>query len=106
MFGEIHVVESVMEECAEGGRILVPDLKMQDWVIPVADAKGSLLPVLFELDRGEKHTIIAAHQHPADWVVIDERIGRQAAEYVGLNVTGTLGLLGQGEMYGPDRLFR
>ncbi len=29
----------------------------------------------------------------ADWVIIDEKIGRNMAEYLGLHVTGTLGVL-------------
>jgi hypothetical protein len=58
LFDKIHVAESVIDDCTEGGRILVPNLRSLDWVIPVADETTSTLPVLFELDSGEKQTII------------------------------------------------
>ena len=48
---------------------------------------------MLELDKGEKHTLDMASKHQADWVIIDERIGRNMAEYLGLKVTGTLGIL-------------
>jgi uncharacterized protein len=44
------------------------------------------------LDVGERHTIELALKFGAERVVIDERIGRNIAEYQGLTVTGTLGL--------------
>lgn len=50
-------------------------------------------PILFELDRGEKQTILLAREFKADRVIVDERIGRNIAEYLGLAVTGTLGVL-------------
>ena len=93
LFGKIYVAEAVIDECGEGDRILVPNLKALEWIIPVADDEASALPVLFELDRGEKQTIILALKHSANTVIIDERIGRRIAEYLGLNVTGTLGVL-------------
>ncbi len=34
-----------------------------------------------------------ASKYQADWVIIDEKIGRNMAEYLGLHVTGTLGVL-------------
>lgn len=49
--------------------------------------------VLLELDKGEKHTLDMARKMSADWVIIDEKIGRNMAEYLGLRVTGTLGIL-------------
>ena len=60
LFDKIHVAESVIDECTEGGKILVPNLRSLDWVTPVADEATSTLPVLFELDRGEKQTIALA----------------------------------------------
>jgi predicted nucleic acid-binding protein len=100
IFGKIYVAEAVIAECSEGGRILMPNLKALEWVMPVADDEISTLPVLFELDRGEKQTIILALKHSADMVIIDERIGRRVAEYLGLHVTGTLGVLAKAKSLG------
>ena len=93
LFGKVHVAEAVIAECAAGGRIVVPNLCKLDWVVPVADEPDAALPVLFDLDQGEKQTVFLAKKNVADKVIIDERIGRQVAEYLGLNVTGTLGVL-------------
>ena len=46
-----------------------------------------------ELDKGEKHTLDMACKHQAEWVIIDEKMGRNMAEYLGLKVSGTLGIL-------------
>lgn len=43
LFGKVHVAESVIEECAEGGRILVPELRTLDWVIPVDNSAQSTI---------------------------------------------------------------
>jgi len=48
---------------------------------------------LLELDKDEKHTLDMAGKYKADWIIIDEKIGRNMAEYLGLRVTGTLGVL-------------
>lgn len=100
LFGKIYVADAVVSECAEGQRILVPNLKALEWIIPVADDEVSTLPVLFELDRGEKQTIILALKYSANTVIIDERIGRRVAEYLGLKVTGTLGILAKAKSLG------
>jgi len=60
IFRQIHVAESVIAECTEGGRILVPDLRSLDWIVAVADETTSALPIIFELDRGEKQTLFLA----------------------------------------------
>jgi predicted nucleic acid-binding protein len=100
LFDKVRVAESVVEECAEGGRILVPDLRGLDWVVPVSDDTTSNLTPLLELDRGEKQTILLALKHGADKVIIDERIGRRVADYLGVNVTGTLGVLAKAKAAG------
>ena len=100
LFGSVYVAQSVIEECAEGGEILVPHLQTLSWVIPVADESSSNLPVLFELDRGEKQTLLLASKHHDSLVIIDERLGRNVAEYMGLQVTGTLGVLAKAKTSG------
>lgn len=100
IFAKVHVSASVIEECTEGGPILVPDLRRLEWIIPVEDESESKLPVLFELDRGEKQTILLARKYNADRVLIDERLGRRIAEYLGLNVSGTLGVLAKAKSLG------
>lgn len=90
----------MLAECEEGGKIIVPDLRNLPWVVVVPDEATLSLPVQFELDRGERHTIALALKYSADAVIIDERIGRRMAEYFGLHVTGTLGILAKAKAAG------
>lgn len=47
-----------------------------------------------ELDRGEAEAITLAMNKKADWLIIDERKGRNIAKNVyGLNIIGTAGIL-------------
>lgn len=106
IFGKVHVAKAVIDECAEGGRIIVPDITQLSWIIPVADDIDTALTVLFELDRGEKQTILLAKKFKADKVIIDERMGRSIAEYLELSVVGTLGVLAKGKKLGLIKSFR
>lgn len=93
IFGEVFVATSVVEECSEVGRIVVPDLTGLSWVQVQAVQSQLHLPALFELDRGERDTLLLAAPHPQALVLMDEKLGRNMAEYMGLQVTGTLGVL-------------
>ena len=93
LFGNIHVVPSVIAECAAGGTIQVPDLSRLSWVQVVPAADPTLPGLLLSLDRGERDTLATARQMGARRVIIDERIGRNMAELLGLSVVGTLGVL-------------
>lgn len=53
----------------------------------------SRILALWDLGAGERMTLHAAMCQKADRVLIDEKIGRNRAEYLGLNVTGTLGVV-------------
>ncbi len=41
LFGTVHVAEAVIAECAAGGRIVVPDLRGLEWIVPVADEQNA-----------------------------------------------------------------
>jgi uncharacterized protein len=51
------------------------------------------LELLYELDKGEAEVIILAKEQNIKKVLIDEKIARQQAKILGLEVIGTLGLL-------------
>lgn len=106
LFGQIYVTTEVVEECAVGGLIAVPPLGQLDWVV-VAQSPSQPAPhILLELDKGEKSTLLAALADKADLVLMDEKIGRNMAEYLGLKVMGTLGILLQARRAGLIELFR
>lgn len=106
LFGHIHVVTEVADECEVGGVIAVPALRGLDWLTIVESTPISHPNLLLELDKGEKHTLDMAQKQQADWVLIDERIGRNVAEYLGLKVTGTLGVLLKAKQQGLIPSFR
>ena len=51
------------------------------------------------LDAGEQHAIALAHAKNTT-LIIDERLGRQAARQLGLTVTGSVGVLIEGKKRG------
>lgn len=106
LFGQVFVAEEVIDECAEGGVIPVPPLCTLDWIIPVVAPTAPLPDLLLELDKGEKATLQAALAHRADVVLMDEKIGRNMAEYLGLAVSGTLGVLLKARKAGRIASFR
>lgn len=92
VFERIHVPRSVADECAAGGPISVPPLMSLPWVEIHEDPPG---PLAFagDLGAGERSAIALALSLKADWLVIDEALGRTVAEYHGIPVIGTLGVL-------------
>ncbi|SEH08128.1 DUF3368 domain-containing protein [Candidatus Venteria ishoeyi] len=92
LFGKIYAVDAVAEECAHGGPVSVPALGTLEWVEIIKSEPCESL-ILLELDKGEKHTLDMAHRMSADQVIIDEKLERDLGEYLGLNITGTLGIL-------------
>ena len=100
LFERIHVVEPVVRECAAGGAIEVPALESLPWVTVLPITSSDPEPMLTQLDEGEKWTLHAARQAKAALLLIDERIGRNLAERMGLKVTGTLGILLKAQQQG------
>jgi predicted nucleic acid-binding protein len=105
VLGRIHVPRSVVSECAAGGAIRVPPLEEFPWIVvheDPADTGGFLA----DLGAGERAAIALAMQLRADWIVIDEALGRTVAEYHGIQVVGTLGLLAKASQQGLIPSFR
>ncbi|SNB61829.1 DUF3368 domain-containing protein [Thermoflexus hugenholtzii] len=96
LFDEVLVPASVYQEVvAQGrGRPGEEEVRQADWlVVRKPEQSLPLPPALLGLDRGEVDVILLAQEVMADWVLIDERLGRKIARALGLQVKGTLGVL-------------
>jgi predicted nucleic acid-binding protein len=92
VYGRLVVVETVVGECEAGGPIMVPDLRSLPW-IQIVPAPTRADDRFYMLDAGERDTLSIALEKGASRVLIDERLGRNLAEYHGLPVIGSLGTL-------------
>jgi len=103
LFGEISVPEAVWDETVGQSHKYPSALAIQqcDWIHKIAITNYQLRDVfLLELDRGEAEAITLALEQHAELVLIDERSGREVAERVGLNFTGTIGCLSRAKKLG------
>jgi predicted nucleic acid-binding protein len=96
IFDEVVVPASVHDEVVVQGKSRPGAAELEDagWIVVKApEEKPSLSPMLLGLDQGEMDVILLAQELKADWVLVDEKLGRIVAEAVGLRVKGTLGVL-------------
>lgn len=76
-------------------------VKKKKWIVPkeVTD-KEAIRRMSKYLDPGEAEAIILAKELNAEFLIIDERKGRQIAEDYGLRIIGLLGVLVRGKQKG------
>lgn len=87
LYGEIWIIDAVK---IEYGLPLPPFISIQN---PTEVEQLNLL--LQKLDRGEASSIALALENPGSLIIIDEKKGRQIASSMGLDLTGTLGVLSE-----------
>jgi predicted nucleic acid-binding protein len=85
LFGELWITKEVE---AEYGLPIPSFISIRE---PVDKGRQQALMLL--LDPGEASPIALAAENPGCQIIIDERKGRRVALALGLDVTGTLGLL-------------
>ena len=96
LFDEIIIPVSVYEEIVQQGkgRPGADAVSRASWLqVRAPRREAALPPVLLGLDPGEMDVLLLAQELQADWVLIDEKLGRKTAEALGLRVKGTLGIL-------------
>lgn len=93
LFSEIFVPEAVFTEFMV--KADKEDEKKFKEIIKIAEVKDSLAVMALQPDlgRGESECIVFAKEINADFVVLDDKDARKMAEFLGLNVIGTLGRL-------------
>jgi uncharacterized protein len=99
LFQHITIPPEVFEEVVirGGGQPGSGETNTAQWITRGMLERFDVADILAaELDRGEAEAIALALQEKADWLLIDERVGRRFAQQVGLKVKGTLGVLLEG----------
>lgn len=99
LFGEIHIPRAVFEELTIKGANRVGAQEVAagvsgGWVHVEEVPSSSMLTTLkIDLDDGEAEAIALAFEHQAELLLMDERKGRAKAKALGLEITGTIGVL-------------
>ena len=97
LFGAVHIAQAVYDEIVQAGdlkQIAVREVSTSTWLKTVSVGDRLAVDVLLdELDLGEAETIVLAREVNADWVIMDEKKGRQKLAQLGLSKIGTLGIL-------------
>jgi uncharacterized protein len=88
LFGEVRIPSAVDRELRRFHSSLPPFLGVQE----VRDTLAVEL-LTQDLDCGEAEAIVLAEEVRADYLLIDEKLGRSTAESRGLKVMGLLGVL-------------
>jgi predicted nucleic acid-binding protein len=95
LFARIIVPGDVVAEIAAGRRlgISLPQPEALDWI----DIRSPASPVggllAWDLGTGESAVLSLALEHRGSWVVLDDKLARQAAVHLNLPLLGTAGIL-------------
>jgi len=104
-FGKILIPSAVLAELRSGenlpGSQAIREALESGW-IEIREAKDAVLIQVLqrELDKGEAEAVALALQLKANWTILDEREARRVAKCLGLDVTGTLGILARAKLTG------
>jgi predicted nucleic acid-binding protein len=96
LYGRVYIAQGVWEELNAGGTQWpgCVEVSHANWIEQRVVQNQDLVSALRrDLDRGEAETIALALQVGADLVLLDEREGRHAAQRLGLQVVGVVGIL-------------
>ncbi|MDN4164462.1 DUF3368 domain-containing protein [Cytophagales bacterium LB-30] len=92
LFRQITVTPEIAEEFKE---------KLPNWVKIEATSNKTYQKILeASLDKGEASAIAYAIEHPDCLLIIDDFKGRKYAEQLGIQITGTLGIIVQAKLSG------
>lgn len=103
LYGEVILPQAVVNELAEGGKLGVslPDLTVLPWV-NIRQPRDLLIlsPVADILGAGEQEAIALAVEITDSLVILDDGLARRYAKTLGVQFTGTLGVILKGKQSG------
>jgi len=102
LYGKIIVPQSVVNEL-EVGRSLgvaLPDINSLNWVSIQQARSQQILPLVTELGAGEREVLALGVEITDSLLVLDDALGRSYANLLGLQLTGTLGIILKGKQQG------
>jgi predicted nucleic acid-binding protein len=96
IFGSLVIPDAVWKEVVESGIDKEGSVNVAEavWISQQSVLDHSLVNLLrHDLGAGEAEAIVLARECNADFLLIDERLGRSAAKSLGLKVVGLVGVL-------------
>lgn len=95
LYDEIILPQSVVDELIVGSSlgVALPNPKLLYWVKIVQARSKSILPLVTELGPGEREALALAIEINDSLVILDDNLARNYAKLLGINLTGTLGIL-------------
>ena len=94
LYTEVWIPRKVEKEFLKKDPIVRREaLENAPWIKTVDLTDPQTAAVYVELDEGEAEALALAAEHDARLILLDEKVGRQTAEKVGLTVKGIVGIL-------------
>ncbi|MEO1216517.1 MAG: DUF3368 domain-containing protein [Bacteroidota bacterium] len=96
LYRQVYIPQAVYEEINQLSQDLdyIPPFQHADWVsVKSPSDSDQVVRLLDVLDRGEAEAIVLALEMEADFLLVDELLGRQEARKQGISIVGTLGIL-------------
>lgn len=103
IFEEIIVPEAVWNEVVinGSGQPGADEIQRAQWIhIEKASNRATVQILLQSLDEGEAESIAIANEIQADFLLMDEKQGRETATFLGIKVIGVVGILIQAKQAG------
>ncbi|MDP1545330.1 MAG: DUF3368 domain-containing protein [Anaerolineales bacterium] len=103
LYGELLIPQAVRHEVVVKGvgQPGFEDVKSAAWIKTAAVTNHEfVLALQRDLDAGESEAIALALEKKADLLLMDERLGREAAQYFGVRCMGLLGVLTEAKYRG------
>lgn len=95
MYGKIIIPDAVVLEIDQGRLkgISLPDLFLMNQIEVRSVREKRLLPLVSSLGPGEREVIALGLESPDPLIILDDLPARRHADFLGLKMTGTLGII-------------